>query len=108
VLFRSDRFNRAASWEEVLCPHGWQFVRTQGCESYWRRPGKRGPGISATTNYQGTGFLYVFSTSTEFEPEQPYSLFAAYTLLNHGGDYKDAARSLAEKGYGSMVIHRTN
>ena len=94
-----DRFNRVASWEEVLCPHGWQFVRTVGEECYWRRPGKRGPGISATTNYQGTGLLYVFSTSTDFESEQTYSKFAAYTLLNHGGNYTAAARALAKYGY---------
>jgi hypothetical protein len=61
----------------------------------WRRPGKRGPGISATTNYAGNGLLYVFSTATIFEPERGYTKFTAYALLEHGGDFAAAARSLA-------------
>ena len=44
--------------------------------------------------------LYVFSTSTPFEPERGYSKFSAYTLLEHGNDYAAAARELVSKGYG--------
>jgi AAA domain len=68
----------------------------------WRRPGKTDPGISATTGQatDGTDRLYVFSTSTEFEAERPYTKFAAYALLNHGGSYSDAARALLGLGYG--------
>jgi hypothetical protein len=94
-----DLFNRQASWEEVLVPHGWQLVRIIGDEGYWRRPNKNGPGISATTNYNGSDLLYVFSTSTMFEAEKGYSKFSAYALLNHGGDFSSAARELAQRGY---------
>ncbi|WP_227469342.1 hypothetical protein, partial [Actinomyces sp. HMSC065F12] len=45
--------------------------------------------------------LYVFTTSTSFQPETPYTKFAAYALLNHGGDYQAAARQLAHDGYGT-------
>jgi len=30
----------------------------------------------------------VFSSSTPFAPEQSYSKFGAYTVLNHGGDFR--------------------
>ena len=95
-----DLFNQQTSWEEVLFPHGWQLVRVMDGESYWRRPDKRGPGISATTNHGGHDLLYVFSTSTVFEAEKGYTKFSAYTRLNHNGDFSAAARELAEMGYG--------
>jgi hypothetical protein len=94
-----DLFNQQASWEEVLVPHGWQLVRIIDGKGSWRRPGKIDPGISATTNYSGSNLLYVFSTSTAFEPLRGYNKFQAYTLLNHNGDFSAAARALVEQGY---------
>jgi hypothetical protein len=68
---------------------------------YWRRPGKIGPGISATTNYGGSHLLYVFSTNAApFEPDTAYTPFAAYALLEHRGDFTAAARALALCGNG--------
>ena len=93
-----DRYNQETSWEEVLGPHGWRLLYDRDGEGYWQRPGKDGPGISATTNYQGRDRLYVFSTSTCFEAGRSYSKFAAYTFLEHGGDFAAAARALAARG----------
>lgn len=94
-----DLFNQSARWEDILCPHGWRLVRKVNEVGQWRRPGKKGPGISATTNYAGNDLLYVFSTSTIFEPERGYTKFTAYTVLEHAGDFSAAARALVEAGY---------
>lgn len=93
-----DRYNRRASWAEVLEPYGWKRLSTRGEESYWQRPGKQGSGVSASTNYQGADLLYVFSTSTVFEAGRAYSKFAAYAILEHGGDFSAAARALVTQG----------
>ncbi len=99
-----DDFNARATWDEILVPHGWHAVRSLGQDARgWRRPGKDGPGISATT--RETGGLYVFSTSTSFDIEVPYSKFGAWTLLNHDGDYSAAAAQLARRGYGTPAVH---
>jgi hypothetical protein len=99
-----DDYNARASWQDILGPHGWECVRAFGPGTYgWRRPGKETPGISATT--RETGGLFVFSTSTPFDTETPYSKFAAYTLLNHGGDYAAAAAQLRRDGYGAPRQH---
>ena len=97
-----DDFNQRATWDEILT--GWTKVKRMGDGWAWRRPGKNDPGISATTGQSGDGAdrLYVFSTSTEFEPERPYTKFAAYALLSHGGSYAEAARALAAQGYGDQ------
>ena len=91
-----DEFNRCTTWEELLGPQGWTKVFTRNETSYWRRPGK-GVGISATTNYAGADLFYVFTSSTAFDDAKSYSRFGAYAVLEHGGDFRAAARALAEK-----------
>lgn len=99
-----DDYNNKADWRELLTCHGWTFLFNHNGVGYWRKPGKRGRGWSATTNYAGSSMLYVFSTSAPpFEPEGAYSLFAAYTLLEHNGDYHLAAKQLASEGYGEQA-----
>jgi hypothetical protein len=95
-----DDFERRASWRDILTPHGWVCVGRSGKEEYWRRPGKS-EGSSATVNYADSGLLYVFSTNAApFEDGKAYSKFAAYTCLNHGGDYTASSRALRALGYG--------
>ncbi len=94
-----DDFNQRADWRDILEPYGWRLVYQQNDVGYWRRPGKD-RGISATTNYAGSGLLYIFSTSTKFDSERGYRKFAAYTVLNHSSDFRAAAKALAERGHG--------
>jgi hypothetical protein len=89
-----DDFNRRASWPEILEPAGWQHVHDCGDGGYWCRPGKT-HGVSASTNLGGHDRLYVFTSSTPFEPETSYTKFAAYAVLHHGGDFAEAARDVA-------------
>jgi hypothetical protein len=97
-----DAFNRSATWEEILEPHGWAKVRQFDRHSYWRRPGKD-KGVSATADYCRTeaqgGLLYVFSSSAApLEMDTGYSRFAAFAVLNHRGDFAAAARALSPAG----------
>lgn len=101
-------FNRRQPWTEILDRHGW--VRTRGNDAcaHWRRPGKDGRGSSATTGYckspNGDELLYVFSSNAApFESGRAYSKFAAFTLLNHGGDFSAAAVALGRLGFGRQT-----
>jgi putative DNA primase/helicase len=85
-----DDYNGRARWEDLL--PDWANVFREGETEYLRRPGKD-RGVSATVNRNGSGRLYVFSTSTEFEAEKPYTKFAAYALLEHGGDFREATNA---------------
>ncbi len=89
---------RGPSWAEILEPHGWTWVKSIGNEDFWRRPGKD-KGFSATTNYEGSDYLYVFSTSTVFESRVGISKFAAYTFLEYHGDFSEATKALVAQGY---------
>lgn len=93
-----DDFEAKTDWADILT--GWTLVFTRGRTLYWRRPGKN-DGISATTGRSDDrDRLYVFTSSTEFEPEIPYTKFGAYALLQHRGDHAAAAKALADAGHG--------
>jgi len=101
-----DRYADAVTWADILEPHGWTRVFTVGGVTHWRRPGKTA-GTSATTGYakgdKNGELLYVFSTNAgPFDTDVTYSKFAAYAVLNHGGDYRKAAQHLAQAGYGAV------
>jgi hypothetical protein len=92
-----DLFARNTAWPQILEPHGWRRLYDHGGKTYWCRPGKP-HGVSATTTDDGPGDpggLYVFSSSTAFEPEKLYTKFGAHAHLNHGGDMSAAAAALA-------------
>ncbi|MGW5523597.1 AAA family ATPase [Gordonia sp. NPDC003950] len=95
-----DAWMAVTTWDEILEPHGWRRDHSTAESDRWTRPGKAS-GTSATTNFAGTGLLYVFSSSTVFETgdEQAYSKFGAYAQLNFDGDMEAAARDLVEKGF---------
>ncbi|HNT77281.1 MAG TPA: bifunctional DNA primase/polymerase [Anaerolineae bacterium] len=94
-----DVYNQRGDVYAVLLHHGWKLVKEVAAESYWRRPGKHF-GHGATFNYRGCNLFYVFtSNAPPFEPEQAYSRFAVYALLNYGGDYAAAARALRAEGF---------
>ena len=96
-LFENDR---GVTWESLLAPVGWELVRTdERGEGYWRHPGKVGPSHSATTNADGTNRLWCFSASSGLPTERYLTRFEFYVFTNHGGDFKSAAKALAELGY---------
>ena len=104
-----DDFNSRASWKEILEPHGWEAAKASNGTTQWRRPGKdKKKGISATTGHAETDLFYNFSSNGgPFESDRSYSKFAAWTVLNHGGDYSAAARELAKDGYGEQTANKS-
>lgn len=101
-----DDFEARTDWLDILGPAGWTLShRGHGTERHWTRPGKEvRDGISATTGRANDrDRLYVFSTSTLFPSETPITKFGAFTLLNHGGDFKAAAVALVQE-YGSRKV----
>jgi len=92
-----DDFNARGDPRDVLKKHGW-VLALGGENEHWRRPGKQA-GWSATLK---DGVFYVFSSNADpFEPNRAYSPFSVYALLEHGGNFEEAARALRQDGYGS-------
>ncbi|MFW5698703.1 MAG: BT4734/BF3469 family protein, partial [Planctomycetota bacterium] len=94
-----DDFNQRGELPDLLMHHGWTLDR-DGPNQHWCRPGKTG-GTSATLK---DGVFYVFSSAAPpFEPNQAYGPFAVYALLEHGGDFAEAASELRRCGYGEQT-----
>lgn len=98
ALTPGDEFDQRGDVEGLLVDHGWKKVGKE----HWRRPGKD-KGISASLGHV-PGRFYVFSTSTEFEPEKPYKPYAVYAMLEHCGDFSRATSELARQGYGTKKL----
>ena len=92
-----DVYNEQTDLLELLHQHGWQDHHTAGDVVHITRPGKRtSDGTSGTVGAlrspKGKPLLYVFSSAASpFNANQTYDAFAAYTLLEHQGDYSRAA-----------------
>ncbi len=110
-----DIYNAAASWEDVLCPHGWRVVGHKGDLTEWTHPtSESGASCSATTGYRtdtGNDVLAVYSNRTPFQTvlsgRHTYTKFEAYAVLNHRGDRTKAAAELARNGYKPQVSANT-
>src|SRR5262249_34928753 len=91
-------------------------VRGSEERGYWRRPGKDGPGWSATTGRKsesGRELFCVFSSNAHPFPGPSagracsnHDRFGIYALLCHGGDFAAATRALAERGFGGRTRRR--
>lgn len=92
-----DIYNQQTDLLELLTRHGWTQHHLVGDVVHLTRPGKpTSAGTSATLGAlrspDGRPLLYVFSSSAiPFDANQTYDAFAAYTLLEHKGDYSRAA-----------------
>ena len=89
------KFNRSTTWDDLLMNDGWTPHHVEGNTFYWTRPDKHPrDGVSATVNHNGNDNLTVFTTSIANLPVGSYDRFGYWTQTRHGGDFKDAARTL--------------
>jgi hypothetical protein len=89
------KFNRSTTWDDLLMNDGWTPHHVEGTTFYWTRPDKHPrDGVSATVNHNGNDNLTVFTTSITNLPVGSYDRFGYWTQTRHGGDFKDAARTL--------------
>jgi len=56
--------------------------------------------------YTNSGCMYLFSTGTIYPNEKLITPFMAYTIKNHNGNFKESAKDLYNKGYGSRIVKK--
>lgn len=106
LLRPGDDFNNRGDWTEILAGIFRPIHNGSGGTTYWGWADGVG-GVKATTGRASDkDRLYTFTTSSEFDDQKAYDKFAAYTLLQHGGDFAAAAKDLARQGYGDPRPHQ--
>ncbi|WP_327724344.1 bifunctional DNA primase/polymerase [Streptomyces europaeiscabiei] len=100
-----EDFEGRADWADIL--RGvLRPLTSRGHTTYWGWADGVG-GVKATTGRDPEkDRLWVFATGSEFQADTPYSKFGAYTLLEHGGNFKAAAGALRSQGYGTEPPRR--
>lgn len=105
-----DDFNNNGNVAEILERHGWRKTGRTGTihggsvAEHYLRPGKA-KGQSASLIDKK--IFYVFtSNGTPFNNDKAYSSFAVYALLEHSGNYSEAAKALAQQGFGIQTFKK--
>lgn len=96
-----DDYDSRGDVHELLIEHGWEQAGRKSKWTYYTRPGKK-DGVSASFNHDNR-FFYVFTSSSQFEPDKGYRPSAVHAILEYGGDFKKSAKVLAEAGYGAKL-----
>lgn len=76
----------------ILERHGWRQVGRRGDRLDFCRPGKN-EGISGNVRLTDNVF-YCFTSSTEFEPGRGYAPISVLAIIEHGGNFEKAIKSL--------------
>lgn len=91
-------FNKEADGLSILIDNGWKEVEVQGKDVRLKRPGSSHSSSSALYDTE-TKKLYVFSTSTVFQPEDAYKPVDIFIELECNGDTHEAYKKLRKLGY---------
>lgn len=98
-------FNRNHDWKwtrNELIDRGWAVVDDRADKVTIRRPGNTQQRYSGVI-FKDTNILYLFTPSTEFENEKPYSPFGVYAMLQHENNIPAALKQLASEGCGRNI-----
>jgi hypothetical protein len=85
---------------EILESNGWKIVGQNAKYTYLKRPGDTDAKTSGVI-FNDTGLFWPWTTSTDFVAEKPHDAFQCYVTLECRGDFKEAFRQLASRGYGA-------
>lgn len=93
-----EDYNKRTDVPLLLAEYDWCELKEDHQFIWFTRPGKD-TGVSASWNKEKEIF-YVFTSSTDFEPEKGYKPATILSLLRFGGDKKKTYQYLTEQGFG--------
>lgn len=101
-----DDYNERGDVLSFLCENGWSIAKENSKNYFLKREGSDAKW--GATLHKETNVFYVFSSSTQFDPNKGYSPSSVYGTIKHATDWSAAARDLAEQGYGDKREYNTS
>lgn len=98
-------FNRQNDWKYIrnqLIDRNWSVVMDLTDKVVVKRPGKSEQRSSGVI-YKDKSWLYLYTTSSEFQDGKPYSPFGVYCLFYHDNNIGMACKQLASEGVGKNI-----
>jgi len=92
-------FRESHSALDIILRYGWTITGESNKYIYLLRPGNTDAKTSGVI-FKDSGLFWPWTTSTEFEAEQPYDGFQCYAVLEHGGNFDNAIADIRAQGYG--------
>ena len=96
-----DHFNSSPEGENVLLNNGWTKCGQNQNFIWFSRPGSKSKAVHASFNLNKRCF-YIFTSSTEFNPEHGYNPSTALSILQFNGDKKATYAFLVDSGFGKV------
>ena len=101
-------YDRRTDILQLMEGYGWRIVSNAGKYIRLNRPGaKHSRGVDGSVIPESNLF-YPFTSSEAFEPNKAYSPSGVYAMLEHGGDFREAARALYRQGFGDRIEKRAD
>lgn len=94
-------FNKAKDWTYIITElqeRGWETVMDLKDRVVVNRPGSHQRHSGSV--WKESNRLYLFTSSSEFEPNKAYSPFGVYAQFYHDGNIYHASKQLSAEGYG--------
>ena len=93
-----EDYNENGDIVGLLVESGWRVIRENSRYVFMEKPNEKDKGsVSASVVKQGN-FLYVFSTSTEFEPDKGISASSVLSKLKFNDNSSDTFAYLVSQG----------
>lgn len=100
-----EDFNIRGDVPQLLIDNGWTYVEQDGQNMRFKRAGATDSRTSADYHVEKR-LLFVFTSSTEFEPSRAYNPSQVFTMFECGNlekeSYRLSAQRLRELGYGEQ------
>jgi hypothetical protein len=112
---KAEAIREDSPWVVFNSTHDWKWMRNELVDKNWtvyadrenkvlvKRPGDSSQQYSGII-YKDTNTLFLFTSSSEFANEKPYSAFGVYAMFYHETNIGAAMRQLASEGCGKNIF----
>lgn len=98
-----EAFDKATDILGMMERYGWKVIGKRGEYIRLNRPGaKHSKGVDGTV-IEAANLFYPFTSSEQFEPNKAYGPSAVFAILEHRGNFSDAAKALYKMGFGDRI-----